>query len=398
MKQHIAIDTRYLLHILEEMIAIDSVLPHEADLASYLADQVRSYGIDPELHEVSPGRPNLYASADFGGSQQFLVFSGHSDTVPAAEGWQSNPFSALHKDGRLYGLGAINMKAGLACMLAAFQALLRAESLHPRLGRVGLAVTVDQEGHSTGADALLDTEYGTSDAMLHAEHFFGDSASDYLPMAVTGKVLYQLAVHGRVAHACRPEEGGVNAIVDASRIVNALEALPLREDSVLGHGTICVLKISGGYQQYSMVVPDYCEVVVTRLTVPGETKDIAVRDMECLVNSLGLASTVEIHTPPPSYEPYRLDTDLPFVRVFRDVYARVIGSPPHFAGHRGIVDANVFAAKGHIPTIVFGPKGANHHRPGEYVEVRTLEPTARVYAETALEFFSLSQQTHAVKT
>lgn len=59
---------------------------------------------------------------------------------------------------------------------------------------------------------------------------------------------------------------------------------------------------------------------------------------------------------------------------------------PHFAGHRGIVDANVFSGEGGIPTVVFGPKGANHHAAGEYVELATLEPVARIYAETARRF------------
>ena len=342
------------------MISINSVLPHEADLASFLSEQLRSFGVEPEWHEVAPGRPNVYASVDFGGSSPFLVFSGHSDTVPPARDWKSDPFTARERDGKLYGLGAINMKAGLACMTEAFVALLRAESLHHRLGRVGLAITVDQEGLSIGAKALLDTEYATCDAMLHAEHFFGDSPLDYLPNAVTGKVLYRLRVRGRAAHACRPHEGGINAIVDAAKVVNSIDTLPLRPDPVLGKGTACVLRIEGGSQQYSMVVPDRCELLVTRLTVPGETKDVAVHDLEDLVDSLRLASTVEIETPPPSYDPYRLDMELPFVRTFQDVYRRVIGTYPHFGPHRGIVDANVFAAEAGIPTIVFGPKGANH--------------------------------------
>jgi len=65
-----------------------------------------------------------------------------------------------------------------------------------------------------------------------------------------------------------------------------------------------------------------------------------------------------------------------------------MGKAPFFAGHRGIVDANIFTALGKIPTIVFGPKGAKHHRAVEYVEIDTLVPTAKVYAECALKYFS----------
>jgi acetylornithine deacetylase/succinyl-diaminopimelate desuccinylase-like protein len=382
----IAIDPAYLLQSLRDMIRIDSVLPREEALAAYLADRIRELGSEPEWHEVAPGRPNVCATAELGNSDRFLVFSGHSDTVPAASGWETDPFEPFEKDGRLYGLGAINMKAGLACMLAAFKALVEARELPRRLGRVGLAVTVDQEGQSIGARALLKTAYGRCDAMLHGEHFYGDSTKSYLPIGATGKVLYRLTVKGRAAHAFRPHLGGINAVTDAARIVTALDRLKLREHPVFGTGTVCTLKIDGGYKEYSIVVPELCEIVITRLIVPGESVDTAVRDMRDLIESLKLESQVEIETPPPCYDPYELDESSPIMPVFRGVYREVIGVEPVFRPHSGIVDANVFSAEGGIPTVVFGPRGANHHCPGEYVELATLEPVAQVYAETALRF------------
>jgi acetylornithine deacetylase/succinyl-diaminopimelate desuccinylase-like protein len=249
-------------------------------------------------------------------------------------------------------------------------------------------VTVDQEGRSIGAKALLDTEYGRCDAMLHAEHFHGTSPEDYLPSAGTGKVLYKLIVRGRAAHAFRPHLGGINAVVDASQIVTALSRLRLGQHPLFGEGTICVLKMDGGYRQYSIVVPDLCEIIITRLTVPGETIESAAADMSELIESLGLASKVTIETPPPSYVAYSLKEDEPILAAFRSQYANVIGREPCFAGHRGITDANVFTGEGDIPTVVFGPRGTNHHQAGEYVELATLEPTARIYVQTALAFLS----------
>ena len=81
-------------------------------------------------------------------------------------------------------------------------------------------MTVDQEGHSIGARALLETNYGQCDVMLHSEHFFGSSQEDYLPITVAGKVLYKLTVKGCAAHAFRPHLGGINAVEDAGRIVD----------------------------------------------------------------------------------------------------------------------------------------------------------------------------------
>jgi succinyl-diaminopimelate desuccinylase len=387
MTDPLAVDTTYLIDTLKAMISIDSILPHEERLAEFIADELGAMGVKPECHEVVPGRPNVYGTVDLGPTNRVLVFSGHSDTVGVASGWETDPFQLTERGGRLYGLGAVNMKGGLACCLAAFKALVEAKELHGSLGRLGLAVTVDQEGHSIGAKALLKTEYGRCDAMLHAEHFYGDSEEDYLPIAVTGKVLYRLTVRGRTAHAFRPNLG-VNAVADASRIVAALDRLRLKKHPLFGTGTICTLKIKGGYKEYSMVVPEHCEVIITRLIVPGETRETAVRDMRELIDSLGLESEVKVETPPPCYDPYFLDRSAPILTPFQEVYREVVGISPHFAGHRGIVDANVFVAEGNIPTIVFGPKGANHHCAGEYVELATLEPVARVYAETARRFLS----------
>jgi len=380
------IDQAYLRRLLDQMIRIDSILPHEDQLAAFIADEIRGLGIEPDWHEVAPGRPNVGAIADLGPSNRFLVFSGHSDTVPAAAGWETDPFVPIEKDGRLYGLGAINMKSGLACMLAAFKAVVESPEHRGKLGRLGLAVTVDQEGHSRGARALLKTEYGRCDAMLHAEHFFGDSQSAYLPLGATGKVLYKLTVKGRAAHAFRPHMGGINAVDDAARVIAALERLQLKEHAQFGRGTVCTLKIDGGYKEYAIVVPERCEIIITRLIVPGESVDSALADMNELVASLKLDSEVTVESVPPCYDPYFLDESSPLVPAFRKTYRDLVGVEPVFAPHKGIVDANVFTAEGGIPTVVFGPKGGLHHCPGEYVELASLEPVAQVYAETAIRF------------
>ncbi len=380
------INEQYLLETLRRMIGIDSVVPNEECLSQFITDELERMGVEVEWDEIAPGRPNVYATADLGPSERYLVFSGHSDTVGVASGWETDPFTMTEKGDRLYGLGIYNMKGGLACSLAAFKALIEAEEWRGKLGRLGFAATVDQEGHSIGARALLKTQHGRCDAMLHAEHFYGDSQEDYLPIAATGKVLYRLVVKGRAAHAFRPHLGGINAVEDASRIVSALNGLRLRDHPLFGKGTVCVLKIEGGYKEYSIVVPEECEVVITRLTVPGETREVAVEDMRELISSLHLDSEVDIETPPPSYDPYFLEEDAGILKPFRKAYRMEVGKEPYFAGHRGIVDANVFVSEGNIPTVVFGPKGGNHHCPGEYVEKSTLVPVARVFAKTACEF------------
>jgi acetylornithine deacetylase/succinyl-diaminopimelate desuccinylase-like protein len=120
----IEIDKTYLLDTLKEMIRINSIIPHEEKLAAYIADKIREMGLEPEWHEVAPGRPNVYARADLGNNGRFLTLTGHTDTVDVAANWPTNPFDPVEKDGKLYGLGSMDMKAGVACALTAFKALL----------------------------------------------------------------------------------------------------------------------------------------------------------------------------------------------------------------------------------------------------------------------------------
>lgn len=383
----VTIDLPPILQLLKKMVRIDSVIPHEEPLARLLASELRALGLEPEWQEVAPGRPNVYASVQVGPGTSFVSFTGHLDTVPPARDWKTDPFEPVIRDDRMYGLGAVDMKAGLACAFRAFQALLEARELHGQLGRIGFAATVDEEGYGHGARALLDTPMGESDLLLLTEPFFGGSAEDSVPIAITGKVLYRIRVRGRTTHGFTPERG-VNAVEDAARIVAALEHLPLGSHPLIGKGNYATLKIEGGYKEYAVIVPEECEVIVTRLLVPGESRDLAVRQLETLIASLGLASAVTVETPPPLYEPVELDPAHPALEDFRTSYLAEVGREPVLGGRRGIVDGNIYVAEGRIPTITFGPRGSGLHEAGEYVELETLVPVTRVLVETARRFMA----------
>ncbi len=381
----IQIDGDYLLETLKEAVRINSILPHEEKLAHFFADKLRELGVEPFWQVVAEGRPNVCGSVQLGPSQKFITLTGHLDTVDIAENWPTDPFDPVIKDGKLYGLGAYDMKAGVVCSLAAFKALIDAKELHGKLGKIGFAATADEEGLGLGAKALLNTEYGHSDAMLLGEPFWG-SKQEPLPVGLTGKILYKLTVIGRMAHGFHPERG-LNAIEDASKIVAALGQLNMKVHPKYGTGNYSTLKFEGGYKEYAIVVPERCEVVITRLTVPGETKEGLLNDMYQLVDSLNLACEVQIETPDPFYESYLIDDNSDLMAQFNAAYADVIGQAPAYNFGTGITDANIYVPEGNIPTITFGPRGNGAHEAGEYVEVDSLVPVAQVYAETVKRFF-----------
>lgn len=93
------INGHYLLDTLKKAIEINSVLPREEELAAFFADEIRRLGLEPEWHVVAPSRPNVYATADLGPSDDLLLVTGHLDTVGVAANWKQIHLKRLKAKG-----------------------------------------------------------------------------------------------------------------------------------------------------------------------------------------------------------------------------------------------------------------------------------------------------------
>jgi acetylornithine deacetylase/succinyl-diaminopimelate desuccinylase family protein len=379
------LDHKYTLRLLADMIQIDSVVGNEGPLAAYLAQALNHLGIDCELHEVEPGRSNVYARLQGRGPGKRLNLNGHTDTVPVCEGWLTPPHEPVVRGGRIYGLGACDMKAGIACILTVLRAF--ADSGLPFSGELSFSAVIDEEAFSRGARAMLETDLADCDAIVLAEPYAGDESKP-IPLGITGKVLYDIRVEGRAAHGFRPHLG-INAIEEAARILSALDRLPMHTNPSFGRGNTCTLKIEGGYEIYSVVVPDHCCVEINRLLVPGESADTALADMRQLIDTLDLQAKTYVSLKPPRYEPFLVSPDTPIMRIFHQVYQHVQGRDPQYAYCAGITDANVFAEKG-IPCLHLGPVRGNVHQPNEYVDIDGLGALSTMYALIAARFLTNS--------
>lgn len=376
------IDLEYCRRSLEEMVSIPSVVGGEGDLAEYLRGRLEALGMEAHLQEVEAGRFNIVAVHRYPSPGPILMYNGHLDTVPVCDGWTVDPFKPVLRGSHLYGLGSLDMKAGIACILTHLKAVIESEA--PLKGVLAFTGVVDEEGHSKGARALLKTGMSKADAVVIGEPWTGMGERG-IPLGITGKILYELTVRGRAAHGFSPHLG-VNAIEEAARILVNLDRLEMRSHPNFGRGNLCTLKIEGGYTVYSVVVPDRCRVEVNRLLVPGESTSTAFEDMRRLIASLGLRAEVEVGLKPPYYEPFEMDKDLPMVRIFSEAFREVYGRPPDFQYAKSITDGNVFMGEGGIPTIHFGPGGGGAHQPDEYVDLSTLNSTIKVYIKMTLKF------------
>jgi acetylornithine deacetylase len=145
-----------LVELLAGLVEIDSINPDlipgaagEAEIGRYVAEWSERAGLEVEVEEAAPGRPNVIATARGSGGGRSLLLNAHMDTVGVET--MDAPFDARIEDGRLYGRGSYDMKGSLAAIL-----LVATEAKRRRLrGDVVVAAVADEEVASIGTEALV---------------------------------------------------------------------------------------------------------------------------------------------------------------------------------------------------------------------------------------------------
>ncbi|MHA2094488.1 MAG: M20 family metallopeptidase [Candidatus Hodarchaeales archaeon] len=387
------LDTNYALRVLKDLIRINSIVGNEGVIAEFLRHELEALGLKCTLDEVEPDRPNVYSKLVGSRSGKKLNFNGHTDTIPIVDGWETNPFDPVLKNGKLFGLGVCDMKAGIAIALNMFRAFVN--SNHSFSGELSFSGVIDEEAFGKGAKAMLATEFGKVDAIVLGEPYSGDELKP-IPLGITGKILYEISVRtgkilyeisvrGNAAHAFRPHYG-IHAIEELGKIRANLDKLHFQEHADFGRGNYSTLKIEGGYDVYSVVVPALARMEVNRLLVPGETIDSALNDIHDLIQSLNLSAEVTVNIKPPRYESYVNDRNDPLFQVFDSVYHSVMGRPPLYEYTSGITDANIFAGEGQIPCLHLGPHQEVAHQKNEFIPIDCIEPLSQMYALIAANF------------
>jgi len=372
-----------LTQLLSELVAIDSTNPTlvpggpgEAEIADYIGGWLERAGLEVELIETAPDRPNVVGIVRGSGGGKTLVLNGHMDTVGTGEMKYAHTPRVM--DGRLYGRGAYDMKGGMAaCMLAAAEA--RKRGLR---GDVIVQAVVDEEYASIGTQAV-------------APRFKADGAIVAEPtelrliLAHKGFVWLEIETVGRAAHGSRPDLG-VDAIVKMGRVLAAIEKLDndLRLKPVhplLWSGSLHASLIKGGRELSSY--PDQCVLSVERRTIPGETPQSAKAELTTMVNDLQRedSSFKAVVRRKLDRSPMETAEDTEIVRVTRDAAARVLGKPPLLAGVPFWTDAALISAQG-IPSILLGPSGAGAHAAEEWVDLESVRACAEIYLQTAIDF------------
>lgn len=388
--------------LLAQLVSINSAFPSalpepdrpgERELGEFIEHLLKKAGFAVQRQYVAGERFNVLAEK--GQGTQALLLSGHMDTVPAASGWDSDPWSPRVEGDRLYGLGSCDMKGGLSALVQAV------ENFQPQAYTLKLAFLVDEEHISQGAYALIQSPW-LDDVVAVLIPEIGTSGDQQpgprrMTLGRQGRVDLDIQIRGRSAHAGNAD-AGVSALLRGAIVALALERLPLAEHPQLGRSRATIRRFVS--EAKGLSIPDLAELRIDRHLVPPETIEGARQDVLGLIERLyqegklahdpTLPITVSVpERPTPYLKPYVVSPDTPFVQLVGQVVQEQLGAANHHYAF-SVADENYYGADLKLPAIVLGPAGGNHHAPDEWVSLSSLGELVAVYREILARFEGLA--------
>jgi acetylornithine deacetylase len=371
--------------LLEDLVRINSVNafypngPGEGELAKYIEAYWGVLGIECRRQSVLPGRDNIIAFLPGRDSSKRLLLEAHMDTV-STEGMSIAPWVPEQRDGKLYGRGSCDTKAGLACMMAAM-AQLRSTGTTPVVDVI-MAAVVDEEYSCLGVNKLC--EELQADAAIVAE-----PTEMQTVIASKGVLRWQIHAIGRSAHSSKVYLG-INAIEHMAELILLLRSfhdnIASRTHTLLGTATANIGLISGGVQVN--FVPDRCSIQIDRRLLPGErVADVLGEYQALLGEAMGRIPGSQFTMDPPLLVDPSFETpsESRIAQASAQTLKRLGYSDNMFGVPFGS-DASKIRLLG-IDTIIFGPGSIDQaHSAVEYVDIEQVRHACEYYQLLMKEF------------
>jgi acetylornithine deacetylase len=375
----------------------------ETAVAGLIKSQAIKWSLpEPKIWSKKDNRPNLIFGVEGNNGGKTLIFNGHMDTKPIGDTskWSIDPYNPSIKNGKLYGRGSTDMKSGIAGILAAAMSILNSSVSFK--GNIILAITADEEcGSAYGARVLVEKGL-KGDAVLIAEPSGMKKDFDSLGVACRGALLGKIIVHGTQMHSSISDQGGcINPSVKMAKVIvefseNLKNYLNYKPHYLYPNGpTINPGVTLGGGISYGVIPGDVNFGFDIRI-IPGMDIKTLVRDIENFLKKLrdkdtDLKAELVLEEPPlDNLPPAEIKRDHPMVLSCIDMTEEVTGLKPNLLGVPFSTDAIYLANQLNIPTIPsFGPGLIRlAHAPDEYVEVKAIIDSAKIFALSALEYLN----------
>ena len=380
------INRKALVSLVQALIKINSVNPSlsaegvgETEICRYIEGYLKKLGLTVRYQNIQKDRVNVIGILTGTGGGPTLMLNGHTDTV-STENMTADPFDARLEDGKLYGRGALDMKAGVAAQIMALQTLI--ESGIKLKGDVILALVADEEYASIGTEAVV-SEYGADAAIIC------EPTDLEIVVAHKGFAWIRIDIFGRAAHGSLPHRG-IDAIVKAGHLLTAIEQYARKElarktHPLLGTPSIHASLIQGGTELSTY--PDYCKVELERRNLPGEDRQTVTEEIQKLLRGIQsrddqFKADLDVFFFRPAFE---ISPDEPIVQGVQRAFKITGKRTPEFKGNWAWLDSAILAQAG-IPAVIFGPSGDGEHAAVEYVDVDSVITTTQVLVQTIMDF------------
>lgn len=369
-----------------DLIRCASVTPEEGGALVLLQDLLEGAGF--ECARVDRGGvANLFARWGEKGAKTF-GFNGHTDVVPVGtiDDWTDPPFSAVQKDGKLWGRGACDMKSGVAAFAAAAVDFVRDT---PPDGAVVLAITGDEEGPALdGTQALLDWMGETGEQIndcLVGEPTCPNHMGEMIKIGRRGSMSAWFTLTGVQGHSAYPHLAR-NPLPAMARLMDRLASHRL--DTGTEHfdpSTLAVVTIDTGNKATNVIPAQVRATVNIRFndTHSGAgLSDWLQAELDKVCDEFGISGAMEVKISGESFlTPPGALSDL----VARSVAAET-GVTPKLSTSGGTSDARF--VKAHCPVVEFGLVGQSMHQVDEHVEVAQITQLKAIYKRILQDYFA----------
>lgn len=394
-----------------DLIRIPTVNPpgeHYEGCARFIGQTLDRFGFELEYF-AAEGRPehtpehpriNVVGTRPGRSTRPTVHLNGHFDVVPAGEGWTLEPFGGVVRDGKIYGRGSCDMKAGISAAVFAVEAIRRAGVELP--GTVEVSGTVDEESGGFAGVAWL-AEHGRISSTRTDYCIIPEPLNvDRVCIGHRGVYWFEVAARGHIAHGSMPFLG-VSAIDGMTRFLQAVQddlqpILDSRRTEVpvvpaaARQATINVNGIFGGQPVEGIQTPcvaDVCRAVFDRRFLLEEGFDRTKREIEELLDAVrgrvprvryALRDLMVVH-------PTRTPDDSPVIAALEAGISRVLGRTATRVASPGTYDHKHIARIAGVPhCVAYGPGELEQaHQPDEYCRIDDLVNSTKVLALAVLE-------------
>ena len=390
------------------LVQIPSVNPpgeHYVDCVELLAGTLEQMGFETERYDATDRpehtalhpRPNIVGTRSPTGKRPLVHLNGHFDVVPAGDGWTIDPFAGEVRQGRLYGRGSADMKAGLACAIFAADALRRAD-LEP-LGTIQISGTVDEESGGLAGVAHLARSGVISSEITDHVIIPEPLGVDRICVGHRGVYWFKLTTHGRIAHGSMPFLG-VSAITQMAAVLQRLTAtvavdladrrtqMPVVPEEAR-RASININSIVGGQREDGLQTPcvaDRCEAVIDRRFLVEEGLEQVKAEIGELLRHMEAedpdlqCSMEDMLVVQPTLTP----SDDPLVHSLKRSIRSVVGTEAALIASPGTYDhKHVTQIAGVTSCVAYGPGVLEQaHQPDEWCSVDDMRSAAQVMALT----------------